>query len=339
MLSLRRLYSWHFPVLILAAMTAAAQVSPPNPDNRSPAGAPAQSATLPGALEPPATESTISPGVEVTGTTPHSGEPLPTLPPDQFTDCYASNNTAGPEAMDFVAMALCEKQLERDKHVVIEKCLNPKGTNPPAVVIQACTELLDHKVFIGRERYYVHANRAEAYLSLGDRQQALADYNQAVTYAPHNAKLRFNRALFYLGQSSVDEALQDIDAALSLDPKLVAALLQRAKIRRTQKDYSGALADYSEAIRLEPKTAAVWSERGYLYLTQHDYENAVTDEAEAIRLDPKLARAYLFRGTAAGARGDSSGARSDLMTALRLDPSLGRFVTFKGGYPTVAPPP
>jgi Tfp pilus assembly protein PilF len=339
MITLRRFFSMPLSALFLAGVAAGAQVGNANPHASTPDSTQAQGPTPPGESQQPMPDTTISPGITVTGTAPSAEPPLPKLPADQFTDCYNSHNAAGPETMDFVAMELCEVQLERDRRTVIEKCINRSGKNAPPVVIQACTELLDHKIFVGSERFYVYANRAEAYLFQGDRQHALEDYNQAVILAPHNAKLMYNRGVFYLAQPDVDAALRDFDAALGLNPKLVPALLQRAKIHKAQNDFSGALADYSEAIRLEPKTAAVWSERGYVCLIQHDYEGAVKDEAEAIRLDPKLARAYFFRGAAFGGLGDSSKARSDILAAVRLDPSLQRYVTSKDQISSGAHPP
>jgi tetratricopeptide (TPR) repeat protein len=309
---LRHLFSWQLSVMFLAAMTAGAQ-----------------SAIPPGASEAQTAPSTISPGITVTGTTPGAEPTLPDLQPDQFTECYARSKTTGSDAMDFIAMEMCESQLAQDRRTVIEKCINRSGKNAPPVVIQACTELLDRKVFLGSDRFYVYANRAEAYLFQGDRQHALDDYNEAVKLAPHNAKLYYNRGVFNLAQPDVEGALRDFDTALSLDPKLVPALLQRAKIHKTQDDFSSALVDYSEAIRLEPKTAAIWSERGVVCLLQHDYAGAIKDEAQAIQLDPKLARAYFYRGAAFGGLGDSSKARGDIVTALRLDPSLQRYLTGK----------
>jgi Tfp pilus assembly protein PilF len=337
--TLRRLFSWQLSVLLLAAMAAGAQVDNSNQNGQPPISPPAENATPPGANEAPTTPPTISPGVTVTGSAPRAEPPLPKLPSDQFTDCYARSKTTGPETMDFLAMEICESQLAMDRRTVIEKCINRSAKNAPPVVIQACTELLDHKIFLGSDRFYVYANRAEAYLLQGDRQHALDDYNEAVILAPHNAKLYYNRGVFYLAQPDVDAALRDFDTALRLDPKLVLALLQRAKIHKTQNDLSGALADYSEAIRLEPKTAAAWSGRGYVCLLQRDYESAIKDETQAIQLDPNLARAYFFRGAAFGGRGDSANAVSDIVNAVRIDPLLDRYVSTKGKNASLTLPP
>jgi tetratricopeptide (TPR) repeat protein len=315
--------SFSSQVLLLAALAASAQ-SPSNP--------PADSATAPGADETP----TITPGVTVTGSAPPTERALPALPPDEFTNCVREN---GLEAMDMRDLAICAARLSMEKHIVIDRCINGSGKSTPPMVIQACTESLDHKILDGSERFYLFVNRAEAYFAEGDRQHALDDYNQAVKLAPHNATLYYNRGVFYAAQPDGDAALKDFDAALSIKPKLVPALRERAKLYQAQSNFSGALADYSEAIRLQPKTAALWSERGYVYLRQRDPENARNDENEAIRLDPKLARAYFLRGAALAGLGDSPNAVSDLVTAVRLDPSLDRYVSSKGKNTSLTLPP
>jgi Tfp pilus assembly protein PilF len=320
---LQRLFSWQLSVLLLAAMSAGAEVN-----NSSQNGQ--------------ATDSTmITPGISVTSSAPRAEPTVPKLAPDQFTQCYGTSNVGGRTSsgdLSLTGMMVCQAEVARDTHIVIEKCLNPKGKNEPPAVIQACTEVLEHDIFTGRDRFYVYANRAEAYWHQGDRPHALDDYNEAVNLSPHNAKLYYNRAIFLLAQPDANAALRDFDTALSLNPTLVPALIQRAQIHKNQDDLGGALSDYSELIRLQPKVAAIWSERGYVCLLQHDYENAVKDEAQAIQLDPKLARAYFFRSAAYKELGDSADARRDIQSAVRLDPSLQSYLTSKEQSPSAEHP-
>lgn len=315
---MRRTLCYRLPVLWFAAMTAGAQQPP--------------------AAAPP----TDNPEVVVTGKAPHDPS-LPALKPDEFTHCMAQ---IGPTAlergnlMEFAMQSsICEQQLGWEKHVVIEACINRDGKAPPARVIQACSESLDHKILQGDMRFYIYVNRAAGYLAAGDREHALADYNEAVSLAPKNADLYYNRGVFYATQPDDAAALRDFDAALAIDAKLVPALRQRAKIHQSHNDFSAALTDYSEAIRLQPKTAALWSERGYVSLRQHDYQSAIQDEAEAIRLDPRLARAYFYRAAAFGGVGDRKNAVDDVTAAVRLDPELDRYVMSKGKTAYLALPP
>jgi tetratricopeptide (TPR) repeat protein len=333
---MRRLFWWqHSILLLLAGLAAGAQVPDSNQNSPSSGSPPADSATPADAGAAPTTPAT-KPEVTITGKKPRAERPLPTLPQDEFINCMH-----GMESINYVQMLICQQQLNQDKHTVIEACMNRSGGTAPARVIQACTELLDRKMFVGRERYFLFADRAEAYFSQGDKQHALDDYNEAIKLAPNSANLYYNRGVFYAAQSDDDAALRDFDTAIGIDSKLVPALGQRAKIYQARGNFSGALADYSEAIRLQPKTAALWSERGYVCLRQRDCESAIKDEAQAIQLDPKLARAYFLRGAAAafGGLGDRANAVSDIRTGVSLDPSLDRYVVTKGKTAYLALPP
>lgn len=313
-------------------------VTPPaTPQNgQSPGSPPAAS----GATSASANETQRAPPTtkeQVTVTAPRPERSLPALPPEEFFNCMQQSpggvgqpSSNGQPQIDFRQASICEHQLNWEKRTVVEACLNRNGNTALPRVIQACTEALDRKIFQGNDRFFLFANRADAYFAQGDKQRALDDYNEAVKLAPRNAELYYNRGVFYAAQPDDDAALRDFDTAMDLNPKLVPVLRQRAKIYQARGNLGGALADFSAAIGLQPKTAALWSERGYVFLVQHDYESAVKDQAQAIRLDPKLARAYFLRGAAFGDLGDSRNAVSDLVTAVNLDPSLARYVATKG---------
>ncbi len=53
----------------------------------------------------------------------------------------------------YIQSAICEHQLNWEKHIVIEACINRSGNTAPPRVIQACTESLDRKILQGNERF------------------------------------------------------------------------------------------------------------------------------------------------------------------------------------------
>jgi Tfp pilus assembly protein PilF len=330
--TMRRLFWCQLSVLLLAAMTASAQVDNSNQNSQSPGNPPADSAT-----PPDAKTQTTTPGITVTA--PRNERSLPKLAPDEFTDCTAQSPHASETGLDLTQLEICYAKRSWEMHTVIEACVNPKGDTAPPRVIQACTELLERDFYQGRERFPLFVNRGRAYFAQGDTQRALDDYNQAVKFAPRSAQAYYSRGVFYAAQSDDDAAVQDFGTALGISAKFVPALRQRAKIYQARSNFSSALADYSEAIRLEPKTAALWSERGYVHLRQRDFDSAVKDEEHAIQLDPKLARAYFLRGAAYGDLGDSRSAVTDLVKAVDLDPSLDHYVTSTGKTASIALPP
>jgi hypothetical protein len=150
---MRHLISWQFSILLLAGMAAGAQVNNSNQNGKSPDGPPVENATPPAASQAPTTQPMITPGVTVTSSAPHAEPPLPKLAPDQFTECYATNNmqgsssvtSIGEEGINWAGLMICQAELARDTRIVIAKCTNRDGNSAPPVAIQACTELLDRK--------------------------------------------------------------------------------------------------------------------------------------------------------------------------------------------------
>jgi tetratricopeptide (TPR) repeat protein len=327
-----RLLSWSLSAVLLGSVVAGAQTPQSPQDGTAPTGADAPDSPQP------------IPRVTVTGKVPLADPTLPALPPDQFTDCMKQNGLDsfehnGTAQLDPRLINICAARLAWEQRVVVEACINLDRKNGLPRVIQACTEALDKKIFQGPDRFYLLANRADAYFADGNKARALDDYNEAVKSAPKNAKLYYNRGVFYAAQSDREAALGDLSTALSIDPKFVAALRQRAKLYLIKDNFGGALADYSEAVRLAPKAADIRSERGYVYLRKKDYQSAVNDESQAIQLDPKLSRAYFLRGAAFGDLGNSAEALKDIVTAVGLDPSLDRYISSKGKTASITLPP
>lgn len=333
---MRRLLSWQHSILLLLAGMAAGAQAPNSNEDTQPSGSLSKDSATPADANAALTAPAVKPQVTITGEKPPAERPLPTLPQDQFMNC-----AHGLRSTDVLQLAICQLQLNQDRHSVFETCMNRNGTTAPDRVIQACTTLLDRKIILGRKRYWLFAHRADAYFSQGDKQHALDDYNEAIKLAPDSANLHYNRGIFYAAQSNDDAALRDFNTAIGIDSKLAPALRQRAKIYQARGNFSDALADYSEAIRLQPKAAVLWSERGYVCLRQRDYQSAIRDEAQAIQLDPKLAQAYFLRGAAAafGGIGDRAAAVSDIKSGVRLNPSLDRYVVTKDKTVYLALPP
>lgn len=335
---MRRLFSWPL-LLLLVGMAVGAQVPNSNQNAQSPGSPPEDSATPHGDGATATTPATSTPPVTVIGKVPRNEPTLPKLAPDQFTQCYATHNTAGPGELDGLSMRLCQMELARDTRIVVNMCNNRDGKSAPPAAIQACTELLDSNTVERYERFYPLLNRAKAYFVQGDKQRALDDFNTAVKIAPRFAKPYYYRGVFYATQTDLDAALRDFDTALSLNRKLVPALRLRGIIYLMQNNPDGALADFSEAVRLQPKSAALWSDRGHIRILIRDYDGALKDEAEAIRLDKKLARAYFLRGAAFGDLGDSANAVNDIRTAVDLDPSLDGYISTQGKTASITLPP
>jgi len=292
-----------------------------------------------GTPKPADTNASATADQDVTISAQHFDPTLPDIPPDKFTDCTKKGPGGGAGSFDLIQSAICQHELNGEKRIVINACLNRDGKATPSRAIQACTELLDRQIFENRERFWIFASRAKAYLTQGDQTNGLTDLNRAIELAPRDADLYYDRALVYAAQPDVEAAMRDFDKAISFDSKLVPALEQRAKLHQIQKNVDAALADFSEGISLQPKSAVLWSERGYAYMQKKDFNSAVHDETEAIRLDRRLARAFYLRGAAYGNLGDSQNASDDIKAAGSLDASMGSYIVIQGKNVSLTLPP
>ena len=195
--------------------------------------------------------------------------------------------------------------------------------------ILACTSVISAG---GQDLSSAYNNRANAYREKGDKDRALADYNEAIRLDPKYALAYFSRGSFYgniLGDK--DRALADYNEAIRLDPKYAPAYNNRGNNYSGRGDNGRALADLDEAIRLDPKLALAYFSRGSFYgNVMGDKDRALADYNEAIRLDPKLVLAYNNRGNNFAGRGDKDRALADLNEAIRLDPFFGAAYTNRG---------
>jgi len=144
---------------------------------------------------------------------------------------------------------------------------------------------------------------------LGDLENALFDYNQAIRLEPDDADNYYYRSRVYIALEKNEEALKDLDAAVRLDPSDVYHFDNRGHIKLKLGDFGGAISDFNQAIRIQPTAAdqlspylaSAYIRRSYKFeFGEHDpnyeFEQALSDVNAAIRLQPDSALAYYARG-------------------------------------------
>ena len=94
-----------------------------------------------------------------------------------------------------------------------------------------------------------------AYMSQmgGDYQRAIDYYTKAIDLDPQIAGVYVNRAAAYESIGDPDQALQDLDKALAIESK-PEAYHNRGNIRFIKGDYDRAIQDYNKALELVPAT-------------------------------------------------------------------------------------
>lgn len=216
---------------------------------------------------------------------------------------------------------------------------------------QDATTAIEHNPFIV-DAYEI---RGVARQNLGKAQEAIADYDQALSMLPENRGLLYNKALAqesirdydgaaasyatliaaypswdaaYIGRAKLSlamadtiAAIEDINRAIEMNPNAVNALIMRAdiSINRSQ-DYRQALDDMDRAIKLQPRQSGLFVNRAFLRYKLDDYFGAMSDYDYALQLEPLNNVALFNRSLLRMEVRDYNNALSDLNQVLALNP-------------------
>jgi tetratricopeptide (TPR) repeat protein len=116
---------------------------------------------------------------------------------------------------------------------------------------------------------------AEALWHQGQREQAVAQLEEAARLDGDHAALRVRLAEMRLAMGQVEPARRDAQSALDLDPKLAEAWAIRGRIMRACAKPRQALADYHRALGLAPESRSVPLEIAELHRQLNEPQRAL----------------------------------------------------------------
>ena len=114
--------------------------------------------------------------------------------------------------------------------------------------VRLFTHCIENKGLMPNELAGALEYRGEAYFLLGDKEKALADFNNSIYYDPKWGTAYFYRAQIYRSMNKIDLALADLDKALRERPAYVRgpAYTIRGRIKADQGDIQGAISDFDD---------------------------------------------------------------------------------------------
>jgi Tfp pilus assembly protein PilF len=142
-----------------------------------------------------------------------------------------------------------------------------------------------------------HATRAHALAKSGKTEEALAEFDRAITIDPHHADALYNRGLLYQRERQHQLAIDDFGSASGLTPQRAEPLLARAISYLAMDKPKEAAADLDEAVQADPQSAQSWTTRGLAYERLGDKDKARASYGHALAIRPKdeAARSGLAR--------------------------------------------
>jgi len=284
--------------------------------------------------------------VPMEAVTPKVGAPTSGTPKDEVAYSVEASQPAeeGPseEAIIPEELTLPEEPEVPEKPAAPEEPKvpeEPESPQPPPPGIQAADYHQRAAIYLSMGEYdkaiqeydkaleldptYVPAyyDRGVAHAQQQHYADAIADFSEVIALDAQHAGAYYNRGLVYARQNAFDQALADYDQALALHPEDPLIYNSRGNVHYNTKDYLQAIADYDQAIQHDPTYADAYLNRGLTCAAQEEYQHAIADYNQAIALDPENAIAYNYRGQIYSRLQQYERALEDYTQAVTLDPN------------------
>ncbi len=138
-----------------------------------------------------------------------------------------------------------------------------------------------------------HLDAGTAYLSQGNYDQAIAEFNEGSKIDPTAPTSYIGRGLVYMYKSEFDQSLVNFDKAIQLDGTIAVAYRDRGLVYYFEGTYDNALADMEKAIQIDSKAAQSYVGRGMVLVKKGDINRAIADFNKALQLsdDPRVRQA------------------------------------------------
>uniref|UniRef100_G3UCY3 Tetratricopeptide repeat domain 6 n=1 Tax=Loxodonta africana TaxID=9785 RepID=G3UCY3_LOXAF len=161
-------------------------------------------------------------------------------------------------------------------------------------------------------------NRGVIHEFMGQQQNAMKDYQAAISLNPMYSLAYFNAGNIYFHHRQFSQAWDYFSKALQYDPEDECALMNRAVTNTILKKYEEAKEDFANVVDSCPFWAAVYFNRANFYCCLKQYEIAEADLSKALSLKPNDAVAYKLRAEVRGKIGLIEEAMADYNQALDL---------------------
>ena len=175
-----------------------------------------------------------------------------------------------------------------------------------------------------------YINRGNTKSFLGDNQGAILDYDRAIAINPQSAQAYYNRGIVKYGIGSSQAAMADYDRAITLNPQYAEAYVNRGNIKSELGDNQGAISDFSQAILADQEYVVAYYNRGNVKSNLGDKKSAIIDYKQAITINPSFADAYYGLGSARLDLGDNLIAIDDFTKAISINPKNAIFWKYRG---------
>jgi tetratricopeptide (TPR) repeat protein len=174
-------------------------------------------------------------------------------------------------------------------------------------------------------------NLAVSLMKIGQNDESIIDFTQAIEINPRFAEAYINRGSAYYNQNNLPQAISDYTKAIEINPKYAEAYLGRGNAYDRQGNFTQAITDFTKTIEINPQLAEAYINRGSAYHNQNNFSQAILDFNKAIEINPKLQAAYNNRGNAYYKQGNFTQAITDYTRAIAINSQSAEAYSNRGG--------
>jgi tetratricopeptide (TPR) repeat protein len=165
------------------------------------------------------------------------------------------------------------------------------------------------------------AGLGTALLRQGKRDEAIAEYREAIRLQPDLVAARNNLGSALIGANQWAEAIAEYREVIRLEAGNAEAHNNLGTVLAEQRKWAEAIAEFREAIRLQPDRSVSHSNLGSALSHQGKLDEAILECREAIRLQPDNPSAHASLGAIlCDDVHDYAAAVAEFMEAIRLEP-------------------
>ena len=158
-----------------------------------------------------------------------------------------------------------------------------------------------------------------------DKEEVLADLNQAIKHNSDNTRAHELRAWALLSDEKVDEAIEDFEFWFKAQPENFSARVVVAQRLAGIGDLFDAdvqqkvIEILDEAAEIDPESGIPETIKASIFLEQEKIDEAIDSATKAIDLDKRRPTAFRIRAEALAEKGDLDGAIKDANRLMKLD--------------------
>lgn len=137
--------------------------------------------------------------------------------------------------------------------------------------------------------------RAITHLQLGNYDDALKDFQEAIDLRPDIAGSYYSRGVTYTLSKQYKKAIADFDQYIRQEDMVASAYVYRGNAHLYLKDTVAAMSDYNIAIKTNRNDPNGYNRRGGMYMVQDSMELALNDFNKAVECDTTYMLSYFNR--------------------------------------------